>query len=145
MKKIFTTVVCCVMIFGASICFATVNADKIALGNVYPGMSANDLINVCGQPNSRDDDDWYYSDFKVEVERGIVEKVSTTGNAIATPNGVRVGQPAEALNSTYGTADKIDYDRDGTEYEYFSDDRSKKIEFDVVNGIITKITCKIRD
>lgn len=145
MKKILTALLCSVMIFGASICFATVNADKIALGNVYPGMSANDLINVCGQPNSRDDDDWYYSNFKVEVERGIVEKVSTTSGAITTPNGVHVGQSAEALNSTYGSADKIDHDRDGIEYEYFSDDRSKKIEFDVVSGIITKITCKIRD
>ena len=41
--------------------------------------------------------------------------------------------------------DKIDYDSDGVEYEYYSTDRTKKIEFKVVNGVIAKITCKIND
>ena len=108
-------------------------------------MSETDLINAFGQPVYRDGDDWTYQNFQVEVEHGIVEKISTRTEAITTPNSVRVGLAADVLNSAFGTADKVDYESDGVEYEYYSNDRTKKIEFKVVNGIIAKITCKIND
>ena len=143
--KGLTALICGAILLSSSLCFATVDGGKIALGGISPGMSETDLINAFGQPVYRDGDDWTYQNFQVEVERGIVEKVSTRSDTIITPNGVRVGQSAEALNSTFGKADKIDYDSDGVEYEYYSNDRTKKIEFKVVNGVIAKITCKIND
>lgn len=145
MKKFFAAILCGALLLGSSLCFATVDGTKITLGGIYPGMSANELINAFGQPNYRDGDDWIYQNFSVEVEGGIVEKVSTYSDTLATSGGVRVGLGADALNSTYGSADKVDYDDGGMEYEYYSNDHSKKIEFKVMNGVITKITCKFRD
>lgn len=137
--------VCGVILMSSSLCLAEVDGGKISLGGVYPGMSEQDLFNAFGKPTYRDGDDWTYQNFKVEVEHGRVEKISTGSESIITPDGVRVGLPATALNSTFGSADKIDNEYDGVEYEYYSTDGTKKIEFKVVNGIIAKITCKIRD
>lgn len=145
MRKFFAAILCGALLLSSSLSLAAVDAGKIALGPVYPSMSTNDLLNACGQPNYRDGDDWIYSSFKVDIEHGIVEKVETYSGGLATPAGVSVGQAAEALNSTYGSADSIDYDDGGIEYEYFSNDGSKKIEFKVFNGVISKITCKFRD
>ena len=64
---------------------------------------------------------------------------------MATPDGVRVGNAAEILNSTFGKADKVDVKSDYTKYKYLSTDGTKKIEFEVVNGLIAKITCQIND
>lgn len=143
-KKIFA-IICGVMILSSSLCFAAVDGSKISLGGIVPGMSEQDLINAFGQPTYRDGEDWTYKTFRVDVERGIVEKVSTRMNSITTPDGVRVGQAAEILNDTFGQADKVDHDSDGVEYEYYSTDGTKKIEFKVVNGVIAKITCELRD
>ena len=146
MRKFLAALICGALLLSSSLTLAAVDGSKIALGSIYPGMSVNALIDACGQPNYRDGDDWIYQDAKVEVEHGIVEKVETYSGNLATPAGVRVGQAADALNSTYyGSADKLDYDDGATEYEYYSGDYSKKIEFKVANGVIVKITCKFRD
>ena len=138
-------IICGVMILSSSICFAAVDGGKIALGGIMPGMSESDLIAAFGQPTYRDGDEWTYQTFNVEVERGKVEKVSTRMANITTPDGVRVGQAADILNSTFGTADKVENDGGGVEYEYYSTDGTKKIEFKVVNGVIAKISCELRD
>lgn len=143
--KNLAAIICGVMILSSSLCFAAVDGGKIALGGIVPGMSESDLIATFGQPTYRDGDDWSYKTFNVEVEHGIVEKVSTRMDSITTPDGVRVGQSADILNSTFGTADKVDHDDGGIEYEYYSTDGTKKIEFKVVNGVIAKISCKVRD
>ena len=145
MKKIFAALICGAMLLTSSLTFAAVDGSNIALGSIYPGMSESDLINAFGQPTYRDGDDWTYQNFKVEVERGMVEKISTVNDSIMTPTGVRVGQSADILNSTFGKADKVDRDYNDTEYEYYSTDGTKKIEFKVVNGVIVKITCEKRD
>ena len=145
MRKTIAALLCGVMLLSASMCLAAVDGSKIALGGIYPGMSEQDLLNACGQPTYRDGDDWTYQNFQVEVEHGRIEKISTRSESITTPDGVRVGLAATALNSTFGSADKVDNDYNGTEYEYYSTDGTKKIEFKVVNGIIAKITCKLRD
>lgn len=137
--------ICGAAILTSSVCFAAVDGSKISLGGIVPGMSEADLIAAFGQPTYRDGEDWTYKTFKVEVERGMVTEVSTRMDSIITPDGVRVGLAAEALNSTFGKADKVDNDRDGVEYEYYSTDRTKKIEFKVVNGVIAKISCKVND
>lgn len=143
--KNLAAILCGAAIFTSSICFATVSDDKIMLGQLSPGISAEQLIEICGQPNYKDGDDWIYKTFKADIERGIVEKISTRSDSIVTPDGVRVGQAAEVLNSTLGRADKVDRDYDDTEYTYYSNDRTKKIEFKVVNGVIVKISCELRD
>ena len=138
-------ILCGAAIFSSSICFATVSDDKVALGKLSPGISADELIAICGQPTYRDGDDWVYSTFKADIERGIVEKISTRSETIATIDGVRVGQAAEVLNTSYGKADKVDRDYDDTEYIYYNNSRTKKIEFEVVNGVIVKISCELKD
>ncbi len=143
--KVLTAVICGAIMLASTLCFAAVDGGKIALGGISPGMSETDLLNTFGQPSNRSGDDWTYPNFKVEVERGIVKEVSTTSQAIATPNGVRVGQGAAALNTTFGRADSVDSDYNDTEYTYHSTDGIKKIEFKVVNGVIAKITCELRD
>lgn len=145
MQKFFAAFICGAIIFSSSLCLATVDGGKILLGGISPGMSETDLINAFGQPTYKDGDDWTYKNFSIEVEHGIVEKISTRSEMITTPDGVRVGQAAEVLNSTFGRADKVENDYDGVEYEYYSNDRTKKIEFKVVNGIIKKITCEFDD
>lgn len=145
MKEILMALVCGVIFLSSSLCMAAVDGGKIALGSIYPGMSANDFVNIFGQPTYKDGDDWTYPSFKVEVEHGIVQEISTCSESIITPDSVRVGLSAEALNSTFGKADKIDYDSDGVEYKYYSTDRTKKIEFKVANGVIVKITCELND
>lgn len=148
MRKFFAALICGALLLSSSLCMAsaTLEAGKVIVGGIFPGMTVNQLIDGFGQPNYRDGDDWAYQNFTVEIERGIVEKVSTRSNDMPTPEGVRVGQVADVLNRSYGSADKVDYDDDGSvEYEYYSVDGSKKIEFTVMNGVITKISCSIRD
>lgn len=145
MKNFLAAVICGVLILSSSLSLAAVDGGKIALGGVVPGMSETDLIDAFGQPISKRGDDWTYRNFKVEVERGIVTEIETRSEAITTPDGMRVGLAAEELNPTFGKADKVDVDRNDTEYEYYSTDRTKKIEFKVVNGIIAKISCKLVD
>ena len=143
--KFLTALICGALMLTSSVGMAAVDGGKIALGGISPGMSETDLLNAFGQPTHRDGDDWTYKNFKVEVERGIVKEISTTAQTIITPDGVRVGQAAEALNSTFGKADSVDRDYNDTEYKYYSTDRAKKIEFKVVNGVIAKITCELND
>ena len=144
--KIFAALVCGALMLASSLCLAAnLAADKVSIGGIYPGMSATDLTDAFGQPTYSDGDDWQYQNFEIEIKGGVVEKVSTTSETLVTPEGVRVGLAAEVLNTSYGKADKVDRERDGDEYEYFSTDGMKKIEFKVVNGIIAKITCSLRD
>ncbi len=147
MRKL-AAILCGAALAFSSICSATVSPDKIAIGRAVPGMTVDQLISIYGQPVSRHGDDLIFRDFKVELDDdnpGIIESIETRSGAVATPDGVKVGQDAEILSRVYGQADKIDDDWKKTEYEYFSDDRTMKIEFTVKNGVIAKIECKVRD
>jgi len=146
MKK-FLASVFGVMFLMSSVSFAAISPEKISLGKLTPGMSVENLISICGQPNYKHGEDWDYGTFKVEVDNdrsNVVEKIVTRSAGLSTPDGISVGQNANALNAL-GRADDVDVEHDGTEYEYFSTDRTKKIEFKVVNNVIVKISCKIID
>lgn len=145
MKKFFAILIIGSAMLVSSLAMAMLEPGKVIVGGVFPGMTVNQLISNFGQPNYRDGDDWAYQDFTVDIEGGVVEKVSTYSTAMPTPEGVRVGQPASVLNTAYGAANVVDYDDGGVEYEYISTDHLKKIEFKVFNGVITKITCKFND
>ena len=144
MKK-FAAILCGAVMAASAVCSATVAPDAIGIGKLVPGMTTADLISICGQPTYRDGDDWTYRNFEVEIEKGKVHEIKTASNALATPNGVTVGQDARILTDAYGSADRIDVEGNEEEYEFYSHDYSKKIEFKVRNGFITKIICEIKD
>lgn len=144
MKKI-AAILCGAVMAASAVCSATVAPNTIGIGKLVPGMTTADLISICGQPNYKDGDDWIYRNFKVEIENGRVQEIQTNSNALATPNGVTVGQDARILTNAYGSADRIDVESNEEEYEFYSHDYSRKIEFKVRNGVITKIICEIKD
>ena len=88
MKKFFAALTLSLTLLVAATALASTDGNNIAVGKIYPGMSASDLIDAFGQPTSKDGDDWTYPTFKVEIENGMVEEVSTRSDTIATPNGV---------------------------------------------------------
>lgn len=147
MKK-FAAILCGAMLATSAVCSATVSPDLIAVDRVVPGMTVSELISIYGQPVSRHGDELRFQNFTIEVDdhnKNIVEEIEVRSGTLATPAGVRLGQSAEVLNRAYGIADKVDEDFGETDYEYYSHDYSKKIEFEVKNGVITKIKCKIQD
>ena len=78
-------------------------------------MTVDQLISIYGQPVSRHGDDLIFRDFKVELDDdnpGIIESIETRSSAVATPDGVKVGQNAEILNRAYGQADNVDAEWD---------------------------------
>lgn len=127
---------------------ARIAPDQIALGGVAPGMSTAQLTAAAGEPQNKAGDDWFYADFKVEFDDdrpGVVESVSAHAPPAATPAGLAVGQPESAIVPALGAPDDQDSDDGETEYEYYSTDFLKKIEIEVRGGVITKISCSLRD
>lgn len=149
MKKI--AVVLCGLIMAISAnCEATVSTDKIAIGGIKPGMSAEELIRIAGQPDEKsiERDDWFYHNgFAVEFDddSGVIEEIKTRYNTVATPDGVFVGYNESVLTKIYGTADKVKRKQYSTEYTYYSTDYTSKMKFTTVNGTITKISCELDD
>ena len=147
MKKL-AAVLCGAILATSALCSATVAPNTIGIDKAVPGMTVAELISIYGQPLSRHGDELRFQNFKIEIDDrnpNIVEEIEVTGGTLATPTGVRIGQSAEVLNRAYGVADKVDEDWNEAEYEYYSHDYSKTIEFEVKNGVITKIKCKIQD
>ena len=147
MKKI-AAILCGAVLATSAVCSATVSPDIIAVGKIVPGMSVSELISIYGQPVSRHGDELRFQGFTVEVDdhnRNIVEEIEVYSGTLATPTGVQIGQSLGVLNTAYGPADKVEEDWGEAEYEYYSHDYSKKIEFEVKNGVITKIKCKSQD
>ena len=128
--------------------FAAVAPDQIALGGVTPGMTVGALTAACGEPQARHGDDWIYSAFKVEIDDDrpdVVESVSTRVAGAATPAGLSVGQSESAIAAALGAPDKKEFDDGETEYEYYSTDAAKKLEIEVRGGVISQISCSLRD
>ncbi len=148
MTKKIAAFVCGATLAFSAVCSATVAPEKIGIAGVNPGMSESALVAAVGQPNSKSPkgDDWYYNGFTVEFDKdrpGVVEEITTRNAGISTAAGISVGQNVSVLNAL-GQADKTDPDNDETEYTRYSNDYSKKLEVDVVNGVIVKISCKLR-
>ena len=147
--KRFAALVCGMTIAFSSVAFATVENEKIGIGDVTPGMRVADLIATHGEPNIKVGDNWYYSNFKVEVDKrdspNIVEEVSSRNVTLGTMGGVKIGQQAVILNEAYGKADMIQVNGSVEEYEYFNSDYTRKMKFTVHDGVIMKISCEIID
>ena len=150
MKK-FAALLCgALLALSAADCSAFISTDKIAIGGVRPGMTQEDLIRIAGQPDEKtvDHENWYYYNvFAVEFDddTGLIGEVKTRYNTVATPDGVFVGYNENVLTKIYGTADKVKRKKNSIEYTYYSADYSRKLKFQTVNGIISKISCEIDD
>ena len=132
----------------STVALARVAPDQIALGGVAPGMSIAELTAAAGEPQNKAGDDWFYPNFKVEFDDdrpGVVESVSAYAPPAAIPAGLAVGQPESAIVPALGAPDGKDVDDGETEYEYYSGDFLKKLEIEVRGGVITKISCSLRD
>lgn len=141
------------LVFGAltmlaASAFASVSPEQVALAGIAPGMTLEQARSVGGAVSYSDykrivfqngavaetDDDW----------PGVVDEVKIRSGTAATPAGITLGMGVDAITGAYGQPDRIERDWDDTEYTYYSMD-GKKMEFKVINGVIVKITCKLRD
>ena len=150
MKKIFAILCGIIISISAANCSATVPKDEIAIGGIRPGITANELISIAGNPVSRNDkgNEWYYNGFKVEFDDdapNFIDEITTRENSFPTPGGVYVGYEDSILTRIYGTADQVKRKHDATVYTYYSADHSRKMKFKVVNGVIVQITCEMND
>ena len=124
MKKFVAFLCGAAFAFSAMNCSATVSSDKIGIAGVRPRMTADEVISIAGQPNSKGDKgtEWHYNNFSVEFDDhrpNIVEEIKTRTNSVGTPAGVYVGQSESILSSAYGSADKVERDKHSTEYTYY--------------------------
>mgnify|MGYP002622388694 CR=1 FL=1 len=150
MKNFLSMLFGAIIAFSAANCFATVPNNEIALGGIHPGMTASELINIAGQPVSRnaDGNEWFYKGFKVEFDDdspNFVEEIKTRQNSLSTPSGIFVGYADSILTETYGTADKVKRKHNAIVYTYYSADYSREMKFEIVNGVIVEITCEMND
>ena len=130
---------------------ATVPDEQIALDGIAPGAAIDDVKAKYPAMRRIDGDSYLVADgFVVEADEyrpKVVEEVKVYSNnkTVKTTAGVGVGLPESELNSAYGTADKIDRDRYEVEYIYYNDSHTLKMKFKVVNDIIQKITCELKN
>ena len=127
----------------------TTSAEEIVLAGISPGMTFAEVKNILGEPvSSHDDDEFIFAD-GVEVEfddhRNIVKEIKSRQNGVTATGGIAVGMSEQNLLDALGNAARIDHDKGGVEYKYFSNDRTKKIEFRIFNGVITEIKCELDD
>lgn len=147
MKKKVIALLSGLALMTSAVCFATVPDSGIALADVAPGSSVEAAKAKLGTPNYGGDKLYFPNGIVIEVEDynpGIVEEISTTTGAAATPGGVQVGMAESVITNIYGAPDKLDRDDDDTEYTYYSSSYGKKMEFKVVGGTIVKIKCETR-
>lgn len=122
-------------------------ADKFSIGGISPGMSLDDAKKVLGEPTSTHDDDefTFANGLELELDNGRVTDIKIRQAGVSTGGGVAVGMSEQDLANAYGKPDSTDNDDGKIEHKYFSGDGRIKLEFGVVNGIITEISCSLDD
>ena len=152
MKRVLALLVAgAVVVLIPASCIAKVPDAQISLGGIVPGVTLNSVKAIYGEPvQSRDGETWIFSNgmvIKVDDDfPEIVEEVVvySANGKIATTAGIAVGMKDTALNVAYGSADEVEYEYDGVEYTYYSDDMNKKMEFKVKDNVVVKIKCEFR-
>ena len=128
---------------------AQVADNKFSLGGIYPGMSFDEVKKILGEPSKQiDDDEFVFSNgLAIEIKKfnNVVEKIKTHQSGVTSGAGVYVGMTEKNLLDIYGSPDAFKKDDGKTEYKYFSADRKYKIEFEMNNGVISKIKSKLHD
>ena len=146
MKRKILAVLAGMMTMTATVCYATVPTDSIAIANVAPGSSVEAAKQKLGTPNQSGDKLFFANGIVIETadhNPSMVEEIETRSGG-ATPAGITIGMKESTITQTYGNPDKLDKDYDDTEYTYYSADYTKKMEFKVINGNIVKIKCELR-
>lgn len=137
------------MLAAATSVFASVAPQEAVLGGIAPGMDLKQAESLGGEVAYSDYEKTIFKSgliVKVDDDRpGVVEEVLIKSGSLKTPAGLALGMSEAEISQAYGPADKIDRDREDTEYKYFTNDGTKKLEFTVKNGVITKISCELRN
>lgn len=147
MKKFLSILFGAIIAFSAANCSATVPIAEIAIGGMRPGMTAQEIISIAGQPLSKNSkgNEWYYESFNVEFDDNLVEEIKIRQSSLSTPSGVFVGYQSNILTKLYGAADEVENKREAMICTYYSADYSLEMNFKIRNGIIEEITCEVND
>ena len=150
MKKFLSAAVMTGMLMASATALASVPNEEIAIGGIAPGASVEDAKAAFGDPVFTKKNGMTFSNgVVIDTKKhapGVVHEIEADEHCTAaTPAGVTVGMNVDVLNEKYGEADRIEIEFGDTEYKYYSHDRSLKMEFEVENGVITKIECEVRD
>jgi len=132
----------------------TLDKSQIALGKIRPGDSAEQVREICGEPQTaeraaRDREVYSYKDgsFVITLVSGTVQNILCTRDGEEeTPNGVTVWQDEIVLGSTYGMASQIEERADGcTVYAYWGNITApcQYLVFTTNNGSIEQIACGV--
>ena len=125
---------------------------EIALGGIMVGTPRSEVEAIYGAPTERTepvkgamfgemmDTYTYGTSFQVIFVKDTAMYVITTAhNGIATPAGVRVGDPADKVMRTYGKPHRYTQNESGKESFVYRDAREVAIVFSAENGVITRI------
>ena len=126
--------------------------DEIALGGIMVGTPRSEVEAIYGAPTERTepvkgamfgemmDTYTYGTSFQVIFVKDTAMYVITTAhNGIATPAGVSVGDPADAVMRTYGKPHRYTQNESGKESFVYRDPYGIAIVFSAENGVITRI------
>ena len=126
--------------------------DEIALGGIMVGTPRSEVEAIYGAPTERTepvkgamfgemmDTYTYGTSFQVIFVKDTAMYVITTAhNGIATPAGVRVGDPSDKVMRTYGKPHRYTQNESGKESFVYRDAREVAIVFSAENGVITRI------
>ena len=127
-------------------------SSDIALGGIMVGTPRSEVEAIYGAPTERTepvkgamfgemmDTYTYGTSFQVIFVKDTAMYVITTAhNGIATPAGVRVGDPSDKVMRTYGKPHRYTQNESGKESFVYRDAREVAIVFSAENGVITRI------
>lgn len=144
----------------ATVVFASVPRNELALGGVTLFTSLNNVQNIYGTPAKSFYNDEYLGGGKVRVYKqlygngsfsviatnydGVVSVRTTENNGIATPAGIKVGMNATSLLAVYGAADYKYADGNGNSVFVYSEKKTgvgvrDELRFTINSGKIAKI------
>ena len=126
--------------------------DEIALGGIMVGTPRSEVEAIYGAPTERSepvksaamdemmDTYTYGTSFQVIFVKDMAMFIiSTANNGIATPAGVTVGDPADAVMRTYGKPHRYSRSESGNESFVYLDPYGIAIVFSAEGGSITRI------
>ena len=109
-------------------------------------MSLDDAKKLFGEPSATHEDEFTFANgLELELDNGRVADIKIRQAGVSTGAGVAVGMTEQDLANAYGQPASTENDDGKIEHKYFSGDGRIKLEFDVVNGIITEIKCSFVD
>ena len=107
-------------------CYASINRNRIAIGDVRPGDAISKVISLHGEPSESNSNSIWYDGEGVQIEvdwhNDYVICIRTQSLLWKTADGVCTGQYADVLNKVYGPAGMVNRKNGYTIYHYYSGD-----------------------